>query len=413
MFTRLNRQIKRLVIRQQRNRPIVRISDTTLRDGCQTPGVRLSPTRKAEIAAALAATGIHSIDCGFPAAGEHDMAGVREITKRVKGPVFSVHARTLNADIDRAAEALAGVSPLKRAVTIFIGISPLHRDHKHGMSKTQVIDAVTKSVEYASSMFEVISFGPEDASRTEPEFLHEVYKHAIAAGCVSVGYTDTVGVQSPEKVYDALRRLQDEVPNINDSMIGVHFHNDLGLATANALAAVRAGAHVVQGTINGIGERAGNTAIEEVVLALHLHRDEYKRRCAVDLSALAALSKLVADRTGFPIAPNKAVVGENLFRTETGVHQDGMMKHTATYMPFPPELIGADPVKYTLGPNSGRKAVRAELEAQGLPTSDEYTQQVLDYLKTGEFNAEEHEEIRTFLERLQPHLNRNDAEQRA
>lgn len=413
MFSRLNRQVKRLVLRQQRNQPIVRISDTTLRDGCQTPGVRLTPDQKAEIAAALAATGIHSIDCGFPAAGEIEMAGVREITKRVKGPLFSVHARTRRDDIDRAAEALASVSPLKRAVTIFIGLSRIHREYKHQMSKTQVIDAIVESVEYASSHFEIISFGPEDASRTEPEFLHEAYKHAISAGCLSIGFTDTVGFLTPDKAGDAVRRLQDEVPNIGDAMIGVHFHNDLGLATANALAAVKAGAHIVQGTINGMGERAGNTALEEVVLALHLHRDEFKRSCRVELGALSALSKLVADRTHFRPAENKAVVGPNLFRTETGVHQDGMLKHADTYMPFAPELVGAGPVQFTLGPNSGRKAVRRELEAWGLAASDEHVQLVLDYLKGGRFDADEHEEIHAFLERLRPHLTGGEAQQPA
>ena len=409
MFSRLNRHIKRMVVRQQRSRPIIRISDTTLRDGCQTPGVRLGPEQKAEIAAALAATGIHSIDCGFPAAGEFEMAGVRAITRRVKGPVFSVHARTKREDIERAAEALEGVSPLKRAVTLFIGISRIHREYKHEMSKAQVIDAVVKSAEYASSMFELISFGPEDASRTEPEFLHEVYRNAISAGCLSVGYTDTVGFQTPDKVHDTIRRIQDEVPNIGDALMGVHFHNDLGLATANALAAVKAGVHMVQGTINGIGERAGNTAIEEVVLALHLHRDEFRRSCTVDLGALCALSKLVAERTGFRPAANKAVIGENLFRSETGVHQDGMMKHPETYMPFPPDLIGAKPVAYLLGPNSGRKAVRQELESRGLDATDEHVEQVLEYLKSGKFNDAEHVEVDAFLERMRPHLAKEDS----
>ncbi len=409
MFTQLNRHIKRLVLRQQRSRPIVRLSDTTLRDGCQTPGVRLQPAEKAEIAAALAAAGVHSIDCGFPAAGPVELAGVKAIAQAVRGPVLSAHARTKREDIDIAAEALAAVSPLKRAVTIFIGISPTHREHKHGLSKSQVIDAVTDAVRYASQHFELISFGPEDASRTEPEFLHAIYQAAIAAGCISIGYTDTVGVQTPDKVYDTLRRVQDEVPNIGDALQAVHFHNDLGLATANALAAIKAGAHIVQGTVNGIGERAGNTAIEEVALALYLHREEYRRSCAVKLDALTALSQLVAERTGFRPAGNKAVVGTHLFRTETGVHQDGLLKNPMTYLPYPPELVGAGPVEFGLGPNSGRKAVRRELEAQGLPAGEEYVEQVLGFLKGGDFNASENAEVQAFLERLRPHLGPDDA----
>ncbi len=413
MFSAINRKMKRMVLRYQKGRPLVRISDTTLRDGLQTPGVSLEPGQKAIVAQALADAGIHSIDCGFPAAGPIEMEGVKAIARKVNGPILSAHSRTKKEDIDASAEALANVSPFKRAITLFIGVSPLHREHKHGMTRAQIIRTLTDSIEYASKHFEIISFGPEDASRAEPEFLSEAYEAAIQAGCVSVGYTDTVGVQTPDKVAAAIRRIQDTVKSIDDAMIAVHFHNDLGLATANALAAVKAGANVVQGTINGIGERAGNTSIEEVVLALTLHHQEYQKSASVDPSKLFALSKLVAEMTGFRPAANKPVVGRNLFRTETGVHQNGQLKHRDMYMPFPPELIGAGPVELVLGPNSGKSAVRYHLEAAGLEPKDEHVDLILGYLKNGQIAASDMPEVDGFLERIRPFITAQRERERA
>ncbi len=404
MFTRLNRQIKRMVIRQQRSRPIVRISDTTLRDGAQTPGIRLDAEQKLRIAAALAEAGVHSIDCGFPAAGPLEREGIRRIASRVRGPILSCLVRTRADDIDMAAEDLAAVSPFRRAVTLFLGVSPIHREHKLGLSKAQVIETIVRAIEHAARHFELISFGPEDASRTEPDFLCEVYEKAIEAGAISVGFTDTVGVLTPDKAADRIRLIQDRVPNIDDALIAVHFHNDLGLATANALACVKQGVHIVQGTINGIGERAGNTAIEEVVVALALHADEFGRTVKFDPAALHSLSQLVSELTGFVPPPNKAVVGPNIFRTETGIHQDGLLKHPDTYLPFRPELIGAGPVELLLGRNSGRSAVRHHLQAAGIEPSDEHVRLVLEYIKTGHYDAEEQAEIRGFLERLRPYV---------
>jgi len=402
MFSVINRKIKRMVLRQQKARPIVRISDTTLRDGLQTPGITMSVEDKVTVAKALADAGVHSIDCGFPASNPGEMEAFRRITKEVRGPILSAHTRTKPEDIERSAEAMSGVSPFKRAITLFIGVSPLHREHKHGMTKKQIIDTLVRSIEQAARTFELISFGPEDASRTEPEFLTEVYREAIAAGAISVGYTDTVGVLTPKKAADAIKHITDTVPNIDDAMLAVHFHNDLGLATANALACVEAGANIVQGTVNGIGERAGNTAIEEVVVALALHRDQYKKSVSVDPSKLFALSKLVSNATKFKLAPNKAVVGPNIFRTETGVHQDGLLKHPDTYMPFPPALIGAGPVELVLGRNSGSKAVRHHLEALGIEPSDEHVTLVLEYLKNGTHASEDQPEIAAFLQRVRP-----------
>ncbi|MFO0838306.1 MAG: pyruvate carboxyltransferase [Phycisphaerae bacterium] len=404
MFSVINRKIKRMVLRYQKSRPLIRISDTTLRDGMQTPGVSLEPGQKVTIAQALADAGIHSIDCGFPAAGPIEMAGVKAIARQVDGPILTAHSRTKREDIDAAAEALAGVSPLKKAITLFVGVSPLHREHKHNMTRAQVIKMLVDAVEYAGKHFEVISFGPEDASRAEPDFLAEIYEAAIQAGCLSVGYTDTVGSQTPDRVTDAIKHIQDNVKSIDDSMIAVHFHNDLGLATANALAAIKAGANVVQGTINGIGERAGNTAIEEVVVALTLHHEEFAKSASVDPEKLFELSKLIAEMTGFRLAANKPVVGRNIFRTETGVHQNGQLKHAAMYMPFPPAMIGAGPVELVLGPNSGSSAVRYHLEAAGLEPKDEHVNMILGYLKSGQISASDMPEVDGFLERIKPFM---------
>jgi len=404
MFSAINRKVKRFVLRQQKHRPLVYISDTTLRDGAQMPGIRLAPEAKCAIARALADAGVHSIDCGFPAASESAMEGVRLIASQVKGPVLSALARTVNADIDLAAQALRSVSPLKRAVTLFIGTSPLHREHKHEMTRSQIIDTATKAILHAQSMFEIISFGPEDASRTEPDFLFEVYDKAIQAGALSIGFTDTVGILTPTKAADMVRRIQDNVPSMDDAMLAVHFHNDLGLATANSLASIQAGANVVQGTINGIGERAGNAPIEEVVMALTLHTDEYGKKVTVDPRALCGLCATVAKLTGFTPADNKAVTGRNIFRTEAGIHQDGVLSCPDTYLPFPPEAIGAEPVKLVLGESSGRNAVRHQMKLSGLAPTEEHVELVLGFLKGRKHNPKDYPEINSFMQRLRPFL---------
>ena len=404
MFSVINRTAKRMLLRYQRGRALVRISDTTLRDGLQTPGVRLDTAARVQIARALAEAGVHSIDCGFPASSAAEVESIKAIARSVKGAILMAHSRTKTEDVLLAAESLAGLSPFHRGIGLFIGVSPLHREHKLQMTKAQIVDSVVKAIDCASKHFEIISFGAEDASRCEPEFLSEVYEKAIQAGAISIGFTDTVGILTPGKVRDALRRIQDTVRSINDAMIGVHFHNDLGLATANALEAIKAGAHNVQGTVNGMGERAGNTAIEEVVMALVLHREEFGKAVAVDPSKLSELSSLVTRVTGFAPSPNKAVVGRNIFRTETGLHQNGQLKHPDMYLPFQPEVIGAAPVELLLGHNSGKSAVRHHLEAAGLEPRDEHVDIILNFLKTGRHDAGDMPEVTGFLERLKPYI---------
>jgi len=404
MFSAINRQMKRWVLRHYKRRPLVLISDTTLRDGAQMPGVRLDAEQKVAIATALAKAGVHSIDVGFPAAGDAEVEAIRQVARAVRGPVLSVLARTKKSDVDLAVEVLSEVSLLKRAVTLFIGTSPLHRRYKHQMSRAEIVRTAVDAVLAAQPEFEMISFGAEDASRTEPEFLHEIYKETIQAGATSIGFTDTVGILTPSKAAEAVRRIQDGVPNIDDALIGVHFHNDLGLATANTLACVAAGANIVQGTVNGIGERAGNVALEEVVLALSLHGDEFGRESTVDPKALYDLSRLVAKLTGVVPAANKPLVGENIFRTEAGIHQDGLLKHPDTYLPYPPETIGAGPVRLVLGRQSGRSAVRHHLEASGFKPTDEHVRLVLEYLKGEAHSPADDEEVQAMLARIRHHM---------
>jgi 2-isopropylmalate synthase len=382
MLSRVLRQLERTVIWHRKRSQHVFLSDTTLRDGEQMPGVRLDPDAKVAIATALAEAGIHSIDAGSPAASAEEVEAVRRIAREVRGPVITAHCRTLPADIDRVAEAFAEARrPYKKAVTLFVGVSPIHRERKHRKSKAEIMRMAVDAIQYAKQHFRLVTFGPEDAGRAEPDYLHELYREAIDAGATTIGFADTVGILTPEKAADRIKGIQDSVPNVNHALLAVHFHNDLGLGTANALACIAEGVDIVQGTVNGIGERAGNTPLEEVVMALRLHRDQYGVECGVDPKKLRQLSRLVARLTGFTPQANKPVVGEGLFVTESGVHQDGLLKDPASYLPFLPEEVGAEPVHLVLGKHSGRRAVEYRTERIGLSLSEEQVRQVVDHLK--------------------------------
>jgi 2-isopropylmalate synthase len=383
LLGRVLRRLERVVVWQNKRKGMVFLSDTTLRDGEQMAGVRLNPDQKLAIAKALAAAGIHSIDAGSPAASAEEIDAVRRIAREVQGPVITAHCRTLAADIDKVAQAFEGVGVFKRGITVFIGISPIHRERKHGKSKAEIVRMTVEAIQYAKQFFRIVTFGPEDAGRTEPEYLYEIYREAIDAGATTVGFADTVGILTPEKAADRIKGIQDHVPNLDAALLAVHFHNDLGFGTANALACIAQGVDIVQGTINGIGERAGNTALDEVVMALRLHQDQYKRQCAVNPAALHELSHLVAELTGVKPAINKAIVGDNLFITESGVHQDGLLKDPTSYLPFLPEEVGAPPVRLVLGKHSGRRAVRHRFDQRGVSLTDDEVQRILDHLKTG------------------------------
>ncbi|QDT43566.1 2-isopropylmalate synthase [Gimesia alba] len=374
-------KVKRTVIRHHRRSGKVLFSDTTLRDGEQMPGATLDPIEKLQIAKSLEAAGVHSLDAGFPASSQADIDAIQSMVGVIKKPVLTALCRTLPGDVDAAEEALAGNPPHKRGVSLFCGTSPLHRQFKLEKNKTEVLKLIVDSIQYAAEKFDIVAFSPEDASRTEVDFLCEVYREAIAAGATTIGFPDTVGILTPYKAQEFICQIQDQVPGIENVLLAVHFHNDLGLAVANTLACIDAGANVVQCTVNGIGERAGNAALEEVAMVLHLHQDEYERPHHLDVSKLAPLCKLVSELTGIPLSPMKPVSGSNIFATEAGIHQDGLLKNPDTYLPYRPETVGESGIKLVLGRHSGKKAILHRLHELGREPNEKIVQRVLQAIK--------------------------------
>ncbi|MFM7055608.1 MAG: pyruvate carboxyltransferase, partial [Planctomycetota bacterium] len=353
---RLQDRIREAIIRRHKRSGVVLFSDTTLRDGEQMPGATLDPHEKLRIAKALELAGVHSLDAGFPASSAADVEAIRLMIGTVTGPVLTGLCRTVRSDVDAADEALHGNPVHKRGVSLFCGTSPLHRQYKLQKSRSEILRIITDSVSYAAEKFRIVAFSPEDASRTEIDFLCECYREAIDAGATTIGFPDTVGLLTPEKARGFIRAIQDGVPKLDRTLLAVHFHNDLGLAVANTLAAIAEGANVVQCTVNGIGERAGNASLEEVVMALTLHTEQYDRRHRIDTTQLAPLCLLVAQLTGVMIPRMKPVGGANIFATEAGIHQDGLFKNPDTYLPFRPETVGGGEISLVLGRHSGRRA---------------------------------------------------------
>lgn len=378
-------KLKEHILTHRRRQNSVHFSDTTLRDGEQMPGAALTIDGKVAIAKGLAELGIDSLDAGFPIAAESEILAMRRIVREVKGPVITGLCRMRKSDIDAAYEALEEASIFKRGVSLFIATSPVHREDKLRKSKSEIIDIICEHIQYAREKFEIVSFGAEDASRTELSYLVEVYTNAIDAGATSVGYPDTLGIMTPEKVRYTLDYLRDNVHNNEKALHAVHFHNDYGLGTANALAAISSGVDIVQGTINGLGERAGNTSLEEVIMAIVMNQTQYKKKVFVDTTKLVPLSRMVAELTGIPVAKNKPVVGETIFQTAAGIHQDGLMKNPETYLPFMPEKVGAEKIEILLGKHGGQAAFKARLNALGLELSKEelaqFMQQIVDVPK--------------------------------
>lgn len=382
LFKKIRIRVRDAVIRHHKRSGAVLFSDTTLRDGEQMPGATLEPEEKLRIALALEAAGVHSLDAGFPASSEADVVAIQKMVGVVRKPILTALCRTVPADIDAANRALAGNPIHKRGVSLFCGTSPLHRKHKLQKSRAEILRIVTDSVRYANEYFGIVAFSPEDASRTELDFLCECYREAIDAGATTVGFPDTVGILTPEKAADFVKAIQDRVPNLNKALLAVHFHNDLGLAVANTLACIAEGANVVQCTVNGIGERAGNASLEEVVMAIALNPDQYERRFHIDTTRLAPLCRLVAELTGIAIPAMKPVGGTNIFATEAGIHQDGLLKHPDTYLPFRPEAVGAGQIRLVLGRHSGRRAVSHRLEELGLPATEENVSDIMARIKS-------------------------------
>lgn len=357
------------------------VFDTTLRDGEQSPGASLTSREKLEIARALARLGVDVIEAGFPAASEDDFAAVQRIAREVGAGETTICglARAKPEDIERAFDAIRDAA--RPRIHTFLATSPIHRQHKLGMSKVEVIAQVREMVAFARERCEDVEFSAEDACRTEPGFLCEVFTAALEAGATTLNVPDTVGYTTPLEMDRRIRTLRANVPGIERVTLSVHCHDDLGMATANTLAAVSAGARQVEVTLNGIGERAGNTALEEVVMALRTRPRFFGLETGVDTTQIYAASRLVSTLTGMPVQPNKAIVGANAFAHEAGIHQDGVLKHGATYEIMRPETVGVPESLLVLGKHSGRHALRVRLEELGHPTEGDALDQVFARFK--------------------------------
>jgi len=352
----------------------VKIFDTTLRDGEQSPGATMTSAEKLEVARNLAGLGVDIIEAGFPAASPDDLEAVRRIAdevgnpsvgeEQVKVPVICGLARATKGDIDKAWEAVKGAQ--KPRIHTFLATSEIHMQHKLNMTREQVVDKVREMVAYARSLYNDIEFSPEDAGRSDPEFLYEVLGVAIEAGATTLNIPDTVGYTMPEEFGALIAGIKANTPGMSDEItISVHTHDDLGLATANALAGIRAGARQAEVTINGIGERAGNTSLEEVVMALRTRHPVYGLETGIETTQLSRVSKLVSNYTGISVQPNKAIVGANAFAHEAGIHQDGMLKNNQTYEIMRPEDVGVSQTNLVLGKHSGRHALLNRLAEMG------------------------------------------------
>ncbi|MBY8975737.1 2-isopropylmalate synthase [Rhodobacteraceae bacterium NNCM2] len=342
----------------------VKIFDTTLRDGEQSPGASMTLDEKLQIAALLDEMGVDIIEAGFPIASEGDFEAVSEIARICKSSVIAGLARASRNDIDRAWEALQHAA--KPRIHTFIGTSPLHREHQLAMNKEQVLDKIAETVAHARGLCEDVQWSPMDATRTEHDYLCETVRVAIANGATTINIPDTVGYTAPRESADIIRMLRDEVPEIRDCTIATHCHNDLGMATANSLAAVEAGARQIECTINGLGERAGNTALEEVVMALRVRPDIMPFSTGIDTTKIMQASRIVAAVSGFPVQYNKAIVGKNAFAHESGIHQDGMLKHAGTFEIMRPEDVGLTESSLPMGKHSGRHALKTKLKDLGI-----------------------------------------------
>ncbi|MDP8248624.1 MAG: 2-isopropylmalate synthase [Candidatus Tritonobacter lacicola] len=339
------------------------IFDTTLRDGEQSPGASLNLREKVQIAKQLGRLRVDVIEAGFPIASPGDFEAVRAVASEVKKPVVAALARCSRKDIDRAAEALKPAG--KPRIHVFLATSKIHRDYKLRMTSGEVLRRASSMVKYAKRYVDDVEFSPEDASRTEIEFLAKVVEAVIASGATTVNIPDTVGYSTPEEFAGVIRYLKENVSNIGEAVLSVHCHNDLGLAVANSLAAVVAGAEQVECTINGLGERAGNASLEEIVMALATRSDIFGFRTSVNTKQITRTSRLVSHLTGIVVQPNKAIVGENAFAHEAGIHQDGILKKRKTYEIMKPQDIGLGESRLVLGKHSGRHAFKERLKQMG------------------------------------------------
>ncbi len=370
----------------------VLIFDTTLRDGEQSPGATLNEQEKLDIARQLSRLGVDIMEAGFPAASPGDLAAVRRIAETVgrtprrdkqgnwaAPPTIAGLARANRADIDKAWEA---VRPAVRPrIHTFLATSDIHMQHKLRMTRDEVLETVGDAVQYARSLCDDVEFSPEDAGRSDPEFLVRVLSVAIQAGATTINIPDTVGYTTPEEFGELIRYLRENVPGGQDVIFSVHCHNDLGLATANTLAGIRNGARQAEVTINGIGERAGNTSLEEIVMALYTRRSVFDLETNIVTQEIHRTSDMVSRYTGMVIQPNKAIVGANAFAHEAGIHQDGMLKNKRTYEIMDASTIGLNQSRLVLGKHSGRHALRVRLEELGYHLDREELNEIFQRFK--------------------------------
>ena len=345
------------------------IFDTTLRDGEQSPGASMTKEEKLRIARQLERMRVDVIEAGFAAASPGDFEAVRAVAEAIKESTVCSLARANAADIERAAEA---IRPAKRQrIHTFIATSPIHMEKKLRMTPDEVVAQAVEAVRLARRFTDDVEFSAEDAGRSELDFLCRIFEAVIEAGATTLNVPDTVGYTLPHEYAEKIRRLIERVPNSDKVIWSVHCHNDLGLAVANSLAAVLAGARQVECTINGLGERAGNAALEEIVMAVRTRQDAFPCDTRIDTTQIVPTSKLVSTITGFPVQPNKAIVGANAFAHESGIHQDGVLKHRETYEIMRAEDVGWTTNQIVLGKHSGRRAFRARLEELGIEIASE------------------------------------------
>ncbi len=357
----------------------VYIFDTTLRDGEQAPGASMNQKEKLEIAFALEKMGVDVIEAGFPVISKGDYDSVRSVAKNIKKSIVCGLARSIKKDIEAAYNALK--SAKKKRIHVFLATSKIHREYKLRKSKEEIIQIAVDAVKYARKKVEDIEFSPEDASRTEKDFLYRIIEQTIKAGARTINIPDTVGYATPAEFGALIRDIFENVKNVDKAVISVHCHNDLGLAVANSLSAIYHGARQVECTINGIGERAGNASMEEIVMSLRTRRDIFRCQTNIKTTEICKTSRLVSKISGFVVAPNKAIVGSNAFRHEAGIHQDGIIKKRSTYEIMRPEDVGFIGTGLVLGKHSGRHAFKVRLNSLQITIDDKQIDKAFERFK--------------------------------
>jgi 2-isopropylmalate synthase len=355
------------------------IFDTTLRDGEQSPGCSMTPEEKLRVARALADLGVDVIEAGFPAASRGDWESVNAIARQVRGPVICGLARCNRDDIEKAWTAVRDAA--RPRIHVFLATSAIHREHKLNMAKEEIIRTAAEGVGLARSMCEDVEFSPEDASRTELDFLTEVVQAAVDAGATTINVPDTVGYTTPQEFHETFAHLRRHVRGAESVTFSVHCHDDLGMAVANSLSAVLGGARQIECTINGIGERAGNCSLEEVVMALRTREQVFGAHTGIHTEKLYPTCRLVSSITGMPIPRNKAVIGENAFAHESGIHQHGMLRHASTYEIMRPRDVGLSRTNLVLGKHSGRHAFRERVKELGFELEEAELNRVFERFK--------------------------------